>query len=94
MINGKALVPRIKSELRITDDADDPRLALLANEALYSLQRFKCKTLVAAINDANTETTLSPLDFRYVVIYVGLQYDQNDKLDAALSSVLEMVRDR
>ena len=58
------------------------------------MQRFKCKTLVATINDANTETTLTPLDFRYVVIYVGLQYDQNDKLDAALSSVLEMVRDR
>ena len=94
MIDARTLVPRIKSELRITGNADDPRIALLAGEAVYSLQKFKCKTLVEVVNDPSIEVALSPLDLRYVVIYVGLQYDQNDKLNDALGSVLEMVRER
>jgi hypothetical protein len=93
-IDGRKLVARIKSELRITSNADDPRLGLLAEEAVYSLQQFKCKTIVDAVTDASTETTLSPLDLRYCVVYVGLQYDGDQKLDAALGSVLEQVREK
>jgi hypothetical protein len=37
---------------------------------------------------------LSPLDVRYLIVYVALQYDGDDALTAALGTVLEQVRDK
>lgn len=97
-VDGRKLVARIKAELRITGDHDDPRLALLAEEGVASLQQFTEKTIVdepegeEAIGD--DETTLSPLQLRYVVIYVGMVYDGGDEWDKAMSKILEQVRDK
>ena len=93
-INASNLVNRVKTELRITGNHDDPRIALLIEEAAFSLQQFKCKTLVDTVTDSATQTTLTPLDVRYIVIYVGLQYDGTSGLEAAMGGVLEQVRDK
>ena len=93
-INARNLLGRIKDELRITTSVDDPRLVTLIGEAVYSLQQFKCMTLVDTIADPATETKLNPLDIRYLIIYVALQYDGDAALDTALGSVLEQVRDK
>jgi hypothetical protein len=93
-IDPRQLLNRVKTELRISGSNDDPRLCYLIAEAAHCLQQFKCKTLVDTVSDAATETTLSPLDVRYIVIYVALQFDAADDLAPALGSVLELVRDR
>jgi hypothetical protein len=93
-VNASQLVNRVKSELRITGAHDDPRIALLIEEAVFSLQQFIEKTLVDEVEDADAELALSPLHVRYVVIYVALQYDGDTGLDAALGNVLEQVRSK
>ena len=93
-VNARNLLGRIKDELRITASVDDPRLVQLIGEAVFSLQQFKGRTLVDNVTDAATETKLNPLDIRYIIIYVALQYDGDSALDTALGSVLEQVRDR
>jgi hypothetical protein len=93
-IDPKKHLNRVKTELRISGTNDDPRLCLLIAEAAYSLQRFKCKELVDTVSDASTQITLSPLDVRYLIVYVALQYDGDEALSAALGTVLEHVRDK
>lgn len=80
------ILNRVKTELRISNDADDARLLLLIDEGAYELGRFKA---VAVTNE-----NLSPLDLRFIVIYVAIAYDgPDDALDRALSNVTEKVRD-
>jgi len=93
-IDGRKLVPRIKSELRISGNADDPRLALLAEEAVFSLQHFLDKTLVLTVTDSKTEIEMNPYHFRYIAIYCAMRFDNDDKLVDALGWVLEQVRRR
>lgn len=96
-INASALIDKVKRELRITITDDDDRLEELVSEAVEQLQKFKCKTLVDVVTDEATQTTLSLLDKRFIVIYVALQYDSGDnaaRWDDALSNVVEQVRDR
>jgi hypothetical protein len=89
-------VDRVLVELRITPASpnESDRVKALIAEAAYSLQQFKCKTLVDSVTDAATQTAISPLDLRYIVIYVAIQYDGGDDLAPALSSVLEQVREK
>lgn len=92
-IDADILLPQIKTDLKVDGDASDGQLRLLIDEAVYTLQQFKAKTLVTEVADAATETTLTPLDLRYIKTYVRLQYDGSD-LQEALNYVLELVRDR
>lgn len=81
------LLTKIKAELRIDDSADDDsRLATLIDEAVYSLQQFKDNEI--------TDENLTPLDLRYIVIYIAIQYDGDDGLNPALAHVVERVRDK
>jgi hypothetical protein len=94
-ITADLYVDRVLAELRITPSGgESARVAALIAEAAYSLQQFKCKTLVDTVTNAATETALSPLDLRYIVIYVAIQYDGGDELAPALSTVLAQIRDR
>lgn len=89
-----SLIDKVQIELRIPEDQDHDRLIELIDEAIFSLQQFKCKTLVLTVVHSATETTLSPLDVRYVVIYVALQYDGDDSFEKAFSNITEQVRDK
>jgi hypothetical protein len=93
-VDSKKLLNRVKTELRIVGTIDDARLCHLIDEAVYSLQTFKRKTLVDTVTDATAQAALSPLDIRYVILYVAIQYDGSDGLDAALAAVLEQVREK
>lgn len=93
-VDPKKLLNRVKTELRITGDVDDARLSLLIAEAIFSLQTYKRRELVDTVTDSAAQATLSPLDLRYVVIYVGIQFDGAEGLDAALAAVLEQVREK
>lgn len=89
-----SLVYRVTDELKIGDGHTN-LISPIVVEALESLQRFKCKTIVNTVSDAATETTLTSLDIRYIIIYVSLRYDgPDDAMDKALGTILEQVRDQ
>ena len=54
---------QVMDELRLSGSTD-PILPGIVAEAIYSLQQFKCKTLVpqGSVTDPTTQTTLSPLE--------------------------------
>ncbi|MCL2646026.1 MAG: hypothetical protein FWD61_03355 [Phycisphaerales bacterium] len=91
-IDGRKLVPRIKAELQISGNADDPRIALLADEAIFNLQRLLKKTFVEVVTDPKTEKIMNPNHFRYITIYVAMRYDNDEKLLGALGWIFEQVR--
>ena len=93
-IDGRKLVPRIKAELRISGNVDDPRLALLAEEAVEDLQQFLDRTIVEIVTDTATQTTLTPKYLRYVITYVGMVYDNNEKLKPVLGWICKQVRQK
>jgi undecaprenyl pyrophosphate synthase len=86
-------VQQVKTELRIDGNHDDVRLAGIIEEALFELQRFKDRTIVAAVTDPETQVALSPLDRRAVYLYVAIQYDGRQDLADAYAAYIEKVRD-
>jgi hypothetical protein len=86
---------KVCDELRIgTSPHEAERIVGLIEEAICSLQQFKSKVLVETVTDADTQTAITPLDFRYIVIYVAIQFDGGNELNTALATVLEQIRER
>jgi hypothetical protein len=84
---------RVKAELRIDGNHDDPRLLDLIDEAIFVLQQFKARTMVGTVTDPSTQVLMTPLDKRFVYVYVAIQHDAREDLRDAYLNLIAKVRD-
>jgi hypothetical protein len=70
---------RVKAELRIDGNHDDPRLLDLIDEAIFVLQQFKARTMVGTVTDPSTQVLMTPLDKRFVYVYVTGRFNSSQR---------------
>jgi hypothetical protein len=91
-ITPEILLPQIKRHLKNTGTADDAEIIYWIATAVEYLQKFKSKTLVDVVTDANTQVALTFNDKSLIRSFVQKEIHGID-LSQDIANKIEQVRE-